>query len=57
MTDMVPIALQLPWRQSNKIFPANGTNPMTIAIGGYTNTQLAPTKVFAVVALKVPLIF
>jgi hypothetical protein len=50
MTDMVPIALQLPWRQSNKILPANSTNPMTIAAGGTTNAQGAPTKVFAVIA-------
>jgi hypothetical protein len=50
MTDMVPIALQLPWRQSNKMLPANGVTPMTIAAGGFTNTRSASTKVFAVIA-------
>jgi hypothetical protein len=49
MVESVPIALQVPWRQSNKILPANGTNLITIASGGTTNAGLAPTKIFAVV--------
>jgi hypothetical protein len=48
--DMVPTAFQVPWRQSNKIMPANGTNLIPIANAGSTNTQCAPTKVSAVVA-------
>jgi hypothetical protein len=50
MVESVPIALQIPWRQANKILPATGTNLLTIAAGGITNAGLAPTKVFAVIA-------
>jgi hypothetical protein len=46
MTDMVPIALQLPWRQSKRILSTDGTNTVTIAAGGTTN------KVFAVTAVN-----
>jgi hypothetical protein len=52
MTDMVPIALQLPWRQSTRILPTDGINLITIARGGTTNAGLAPTKVLAVTAVS-----
>ena|SRR6516164_6462211 len=50
MVESVPIALQVPWRQSNKIMPTDGTNLVTLAAGGTTNAGLAPTKVFSVIA-------
>jgi hypothetical protein len=46
----VPTCLQVPWRQSNKIFSTNGTSLITIVSAGTTNGNTAPTKVFSVIA-------
>jgi hypothetical protein len=46
---MVPTALQTPWSQKAKILPASAQNLVTIASGGFTNGNTAPTKIFAVV--------
>jgi hypothetical protein len=48
--ESVPTCLQVPWRQSAKILPANGTNFVTVASAGTTNAGLAPTKIVAVIA-------
>jgi hypothetical protein len=52
MVESVPIALQVPWRQSARIQSSDGTNIITIAHAGTTNAGLAPTKVFAVTAVN-----
>lgn len=46
---LVPTALQIPWCQKAKVLPADALNAKTIAQGGFTNSQGAPTKVFAVI--------
>ena len=48
MTNLVPLALQIPWRQSVKIFPSSGL--VTVAAGGSTNGNIAPSKIFALIA-------
>jgi hypothetical protein len=47
--EQVPTCLQVPWRQSAKILPADGTNLKTIVTAGTTNQKQAPTKVIGVV--------
>ena len=48
--EQTPTCLQIPWRQSNKILPADGLGLKTIVVAGTTNQNQAPTKVLAVVA-------
>jgi hypothetical protein len=48
--DQVPTCLQIPFKQSAQILPANGLNYVTIASAGTTNTNLAPTKIVGVTA-------
>jgi hypothetical protein len=55
--DMVPTALQVPWRQSTTLTPANGTNPVLVVTAGSTNTQSAPTKVFCITVVNSDSIF
>jgi hypothetical protein len=52
MTTMqgIPTCLQIPWVQKGKLLPADALTPKTIALGGTTNAQAAPTKIFAVIA-------
>lgn len=47
---LVPTALQIPWSQKARILPASGLNLVTVALGGSTNLNGAPTKIFAVIA-------
>lgn len=49
MVSTVPIALQIPWQQVAKIFPASGINFILAAAAGTTNGNTAPTKVIGVV--------
>jgi hypothetical protein len=46
---LVPTCLQIPWSQKSKITNANGVNTVTIASGGSTNGNTAPTKIFSVI--------
>src|SRR5262252_5386241 len=48
--NLVPSALSQPWSQKARLLNADSTNAKTIATAGFTNSQSAPTKVFAVVA-------
>jgi hypothetical protein len=46
----IPTCLQIPWVQKGKLLPADALNLKTIAAGGTTNAQAAPTKIIAIIA-------